>query len=186
MDDVSYKQAALNYNNVINTSLEQIKAIIPKHVCKHPQYLREDYDTIFRIVERKINHINRANTDIDETINVLNNSKKTLSELEKVLKELGKISNKGRVGTLFGLCKQKIREESIPVDEIGEAVLELPYDEKKEIENFYKLIENIEVNEGANNVGEGANNVGGKNNTKRKKNIAKNANNKKSKKRRFK
>ncbi len=168
-----------NYNNSITNTLTETKELITQYACKDPEYLRNTYETNIQVIENKINDINKMKNYIDKCINDLENSKNILSELEKVVKEVGKISNKARVGTLFGLCRQKIQEYDIPVDEIGEAVLELPYDEKKEIENFYKLIENIEVNEDVN--------VGGKNNTKRrKKYIAKNVNNKKSKKRRFK
>ena len=130
-------------------------------------------------MKKKIIEINEGKDLINKCINNLENCKNSLSEIENVSKEIIDASNKGRVGTLFGLCKQTIKERKIPMNEIEETVFGFPYDEKDEIEKFYNSIKNIQVIE----VG---NNVGGKNNTKRKNYIAKNVNNKKSKKRRLK
>ena len=87
--------------------------------------------------------------------------------MEKVIEEISKTSNSGTVGTLHGLCKELIKQNKIPMDEIEETVFNFPYDEKNEIKK------------------QNGNSTGGKNKfSKRKKYTAKNSNNK-SKKRHF-
>jgi hypothetical protein len=162
------------YNKVLTTALEKIKEIYSGYVCKDPELLRNAYDRTFAAFEKKTIEINEGKDLINKCINNLENCKNLLSEIENVSKEIIDTSNKGMVGTLFGLCKQTIKENKIPMNEIEETVFGFPYDEKDEIEKFYNSIKNIQVKEG------------GKNNTKRKNYIAKNVNNKKSKKRRLK
>jgi len=154
--------------------LEQLKKIYSVKLCKNPDQLRNTYDRDIADFEKKTIEINIGKVFINDCINTLENCKNLLLEIEKVLKEIIETSNTGRVGTLFGICKQTIKENKIPMDENEETVFSLPYDEKDEIEKFINSIENIQLKEG------------GKNNTKRKNYIAKNVNNKKSKKRRFK
>jgi len=103
--------------------------------------------------------------------------------MEKVIEEISKTSNSGRIGTLHGLCRQTIKENEIPMDEIEETVFKFPYDEKNEIEKFKQSMQKIHINESDNSIG-GKNKFSKRNNTKRKNYRAKNGNNK-SKKRRF-
>ena len=56
---------------------------------------------------------------------------------EKMCKKISKTSNRGRVGTLQGLCKQTIKEHKIPMDEIEEMVFGFHH-EKNEIEKSKK------------------------------------------------
>jgi len=168
-----------SYNKVLTTALEKIKEIYSGYVSKDPEWLRNAYDGTRRAFEKKTIEINEGKDLINKCINNLENCKNLLSEIENVTKEIIDTSNKGRVGTLFGLCKQTIKENKIPMNEIEETVFNFPYDEKDEIEKFINSIKNIQVEEVVNNVG-------GKNNTKRKNYRAKNVNNKKSKKRRLK
>jgi hypothetical protein len=176
---VAIERSISSYNKVLTTALEKIKEIYSGYVCKDPEWLRNTYDGTRRAFEKKTIEINEGKDLINKCINNLENCKNLLSEIENVSKEIIDTSNKGMVGTLFGLCKQTIKENKIPMNEIEETVFGFPYDEKDEIEKFYNSIKNIQVKE----VG---NNVGGKNNTKRKNYRAKNVNNKKSKKRRLK
>lgn len=178
------KEAISKYNKVITTALKKLEGLHSRYVCENPELLRKNYDKAIETIENKTIEINETKSYINECINNLENCKNTLSEMEKVMKEIIGTSNGARVGTLFGLCKQIIKENNFPMDEIEETVFNFPYDEKNEIEQFKKSIQNIGVKEIVNNVG--VNNVGGKNNTKRKNYIAKNVNNKKSKKRRLK
>lgn len=167
------------YNKVLTTTLEKTKRIHSGYVCKNPEWLRKNYDRTIESIEEKTIEINESKDFINKCINNLENCKNSLSEIEKLTKEIIDASNKGRVGTLFGICKQTIKENKIPMNEIEETVFGFPYDEKDEIEKFINSIKNIQVKEVVNNVG-------GKNNTKRKNYRAKNVNNKKSKKRRLK
>jgi dissimilatory sulfite reductase (desulfoviridin) alpha/beta subunit len=176
---VTIQEAVSKYNTVITTALEKMKGIHSGYVCKHPDWLRDNYDGTRQVLEAKTIEINEKKNYITECIKNLENCKKSLSEMEEVIKEINIASNEGRVGTLQGLCLHTIKQNKIPMDEIEETVFSFPYDEKNEIEKFKKSIENIGVKEVVNNLG-------GKNNTKRKNYIAKNVNNKKSKKRRFK
>jgi len=171
-----------SYNKVLTTALEKIKEIYSGYVCKDPEWLRNAYDGTRRAFEKKTIEINEGKDLINKCINNLENCKNLLSAIENVSKEIIDTSNKGRVGTLFGICKQTIKENKIPMNEIEETISGFPYDEKAKIEEFIDSIK-IQVKEVGNNVG---NNVGGKNNTKRKNYRAKNVNNKKSKKRRLK
>jgi len=56
--------------------------------------------------------------------------------MRKGVKEMSKTSNRGRVGTLQGLCKQTIKQNKIPMDEIEEMVFGF-HDEKNEIEKSF-------------------------------------------------
>ena len=96
--------------------------------------------------------------------------------MRKGVKEIGETSNKGRVGTLFALCKQTIKENDITMDEIEKMVSDFPYDEKTEIEKYNE--------QNHKRIG-GKNKFSKRNNTKRKNYRAKKGNNK-SKKRRLK
>ena len=96
--------------------------------------------------------------------------------MEEVIEEISKTSNSGRIGTLHGLCRELIKQNEIPMDEIEETVYNFPYDEKSEIEKDRNSLKRIDIKEVVKRVG------GKKNNTKRRKYIAKNRNNKKSKK----
>jgi hypothetical protein len=95
--------------------------------------------------------------------------------MERVLKEMTETSNRGRVGTLHGLCKQTIKQNEISMDEIEQMVSDFPYDEQNEIKKYKEQ----------NDIASGVKNKFSKrNNTKRKNYRAKNGNNK-SKKWRF-
>ncbi len=166
-------------NKATTNSLEILKEAHLEYACRTPTIIRKNYEEFFDIIERKTNEINEKKVYIDECINNLENWKNKLSEMEKIMKEVAKTANEGQVGTLHGLCRDFITKNEIPVGENEETVLNFPYDEKKEIEKFKQLIQNIDVKEIVNGVG------GKKNNTKRKNNKAKKGNNKKSKKQRF-
>jgi len=168
-----------SYNTVLTTALKKIEEIYSGYVCKEPEWLRKTYDKTSAAFEKKITEITDGNNLINKCINDLENCKTLLLEIENVSKEIIATSNTGMVGTLFGICKQTIEENNIPMNEIEETVFRFPYNEKYEIEKFINSMENIQVQEVSNNVG-------GKNNTKRKNYRAKNVNNKKSKKRRLK
>jgi hypothetical protein len=96
--------------------------------------------------------------------------------MRKGVKKIGETSNNARVGTLFGLCKQTIKENNISMDEIEEMVSNFPYDEQNEIKKYKEQNDK--------SIG-GKNKFSKRNNTKRTNYRAKNGNNK-SKKRRFK
>ena len=148
------KEAISDDKKVINNSLEKLKAIISAYACQTPEKVREGYDRIFGIIEKKRTEINEKKVYIDESINDLIECKNILLEMEEVINQIGITSNEGRMGTLHGLCRELINKEQIPLDEIGETVIDFPYDEKKEIEKSKK---------------EDVNSIGGKKiNTKRK------------------
>jgi hypothetical protein len=167
---VTILQDISKYKKVITTTLEKMKGIHSGYVCKNLEWLRKNYDRTSKILETKTIEINKEKDYINECINNLENCRNSFSEMEKVIKEISIASNEARVGTLHGLCKELIQQKKIPMDEIEETVFNFPHDENKEIKNFKTSIQKI----------------GGKNNTKRKNYIAKNVNNKKSKKRRLK
>jgi hypothetical protein len=83
------------------------------------------------IIEKKTTEINERKDYIKKCIKDLEKCNEPIAEMEKVLKKIGKTSNIGRVGTLFALCKQTIKENEIPMDEIEKMVSDFPYDEKK-------------------------------------------------------
>jgi len=178
------EQSISNYNKVIDDALEQMKVIYSKYVCANPQDLRNYYDRTREQVEKKTNEIKERKHYINECIINLEKCKNSIAEMEEVIEEISKTSNSGRIGTLHVLCRDLIKQNEIPMDEIEETVFNFPYDEKNEIEKFKQSIQNIHVNESENSTG-GKNKFSKRNNTKRKKYRVKNGNNK-SKKRRFK
>jgi hypothetical protein len=182
------EQSISNYNKVIVDALEQMKVIYSKYVCANPQDLRNYYDRTSEIIEKKTNEIKERKDYINDCIINLEKCKNSIAEMEEVIEEISKTSNSGRIGTLHGLCRELIKQNEIPMDEIEETVFNFPYDEKNEIEKFnqsiQQSIQNIHVNESENSTG-GKNKFSKRNNTKRKNYRAKNGNNK-SKKGRFK
>lgn len=165
------ERSILSYNNVLTTALKKIEEIYSGYVCKEPVWLRNTYDKTSAAFEKKTIEITEGNNLINKCINDLENCKKLLSKIENVSKEIIATSNTGMVGTLFGICKQTIEENNIPMNEIEETVFRFPYNEKYEIEKFINSMENIQVKEVDNNVVDNnvvGNNAGGKNNTKRK------------------
>uniref|UniRef100_A0A6C0JF95 Uncharacterized protein n=1 Tax=viral metagenome TaxID=1070528 RepID=A0A6C0JF95_9ZZZZ len=132
------EESILNHNKVLVSVLEQLKEVNSKYACVNPADVRNRYDTMHGIIETKITEINERKDYIKKCINDLEECKKPIAEMEKVLKEIGETSNKGRVGTLFGLCKQTIKENEISMDEIEQMVSDFPYDEQNEIKNYNK------------------------------------------------
>jgi hypothetical protein len=127
-------------------------------------------------IESRISEINERKEYMKKCIKDLEECNKPIEEMEEVLKKIGEASNDARKGTLFGLCKQIIKENKIPMDEIEEMVSNFPYNEQNEIKKYNEQNDN--------GIG-GKNKFSKRNNTKRKNYRAKNGNNK-SKKRRCK
>ena len=167
---VTIQQAISNYNKVIDDALEQMKVIHSKYVCANPEDLRKYYDRTREIIETKTNEIKERTNYINECIINLEKCKNSITEMEKVIKEISNTSNSGRIGTIHGLCKELITQNEIPMDEIEETVFKFPYDEKNEIEKFKQSMQNIDINESDNSNG-GKNKFSKRNNTKRKKYI---------------
>jgi hypothetical protein len=159
---VAIEEAISNHNKVLVSVLEQLKEVNSKYACVNPEDVRNSYDTMHGIIEKKTTEINERKDYIKKCIKDLEKCNEPIAEMEKVLKKIGKTSNRGRVGTLFALCKQTIKENEIPMDEIEKMVSDFPYYEKNEIEKSKKS----------------ASRGGKRNNTKRKSYRAKNGNNK--------
>jgi len=170
------EESISKYNKVLTNALEAMRVVHSKYACKNPDFLRKHYNGIFEIIDKKTIEVKEKKDYINECINKLKISKNLLSETKEVIDEIGITANEGNMGTLHGVCRKLIKQNEIPVGEIEKTVLNFPYDEKSEIEKLKKLKKSIES----------SGSVGGrKNNTKRQKYIAKNGNNKKTKKRRF-
>ena len=158
---VTIKQDILKYKKINTTTLEKMEELHSGYLCKNPEWFRKYYDRTSEALEKKTIEINKEKDYINECINNLEDCRNSFSEMEKVIKKIFKTLNRGKVGTLFGLCKQTIKENDISMDEIEKTVFSFPYEEEKEIEKFTNSIKNISVNEVVNNLA-------GKNNTKRK------------------
>jgi len=169
------EESILNHNKVLVSSLEQLKEVNSKYACVNPASVRNSYNTMSGIIETKITEINETKDYINRCIKDLEKCNEPLKEMEKVLKEMSETSNRGRLGTLQGLCKQTIKENNISMDEIEKMVVGFPYDENEEIKKYNEQNDK--------SIG-GKNKFSKRNNTKRKNYRAKNGNNK-SKKRRF-
>jgi hypothetical protein len=152
--------------------LEKLKDLYPKYACVNPADKRKSYEIMRDFIESRISEINERKEYIKKCVNDLEECNKPLGEMEKVLKKIGKTSNRGMMGTLHGLCKKTIEEKKISMDEIEKMVFDF-HDEAYEIEKSRK--------KSASRGGM----FSKRNNTKRKTYRAKNGNNK-SKKRRFK
>jgi len=170
------EEAISNHNKVLVSVLEKLKDLHSKYVCVNPADIRKSYDVMQDFIDSRISEINERKELIKKCINDLGECNKLIEEMEEVLKKIGKTSNDARQGTLFGLCKQTIKENNISMDEIEKMVSDFPYDEQNEIKKYNEQNDN--------GIG-GKNKFSKRNNTKRKNYRAKNGNNK-SKKRRFK
>jgi hypothetical protein len=170
------EEAISNHNKVLVSVLEKLKDLHSKYVCVNPADIRKSYDVMQDFIDSRISEINERKELIKKCINDLGECNKLIEEMEEVLKKIGKTSNDAMQGTLFGLCKQTIKENDISMDEIEKMVYDFPYDEQNEIKKYNEQNDN--------GIG-GKNKFSKRNNTKRKNYRAKNGNNK-SKKRRFK
>jgi chromosome segregation ATPase len=141
------QQAISNYNKVIVDALEQMKVIHSKYVYANPEDLRKYYDRTREIIEKKTIEINERKDYIDECINNLEKCKNSIAEMEKVIEKISITLNAGMVGTLHGLCKELIKQNKIPMDEIEETVFNYHYDEKNEIEKVIQYL-----NHSSNNI----------------------------------
>ena len=170
------EEAISSHDKVLVSVLEKLKDLYSKYVCVEPEDVRNSYDTMHGIIEKKTTEIKERKEYIKKCIKDLEECNKPIAEMEKVLKKIGKASNDARQGTLFGLCKQTIKEHKIPMDEIEEMVSDFPYDEKNEIEKSKK-----NASRGKKSASHGkksASHGGKRNNTKRKSYRGKNGNNK--------
>jgi hypothetical protein len=130
------QQSISNYKEVVANSLERLRVIHSKYACENPELLRQYYDKIRVIIDKKTIEINQKKDYINECINNLEKCKNSLVEMEKVIEEISITSNTGMVGTLHGLCKDLIKQNNIPMDEIEETVFNYPYDEKNETKKY--------------------------------------------------
>ena len=163
------EEAISSHNKVLVSVLEKLKELNSKYACINPADIRKSYDVMQDFIESRISEINERKEYSKKCIKDLEECNKPIAEMEKVLKKIGKASNDARQGTLFGLCKQTIKEHKIPMDEIEEMVSNFPYDEKNEIEKSKK---------NASRGKKSASHGGKRNNTKRKSYRGKNGNNK--------
>jgi hypothetical protein len=136
---VTIEQSILNYNKVIVDSLEKLKVVHSIYVCVKPEDSRKHYDIMREIIKKKTIEINERKDYINKCINNLEECKKSIVEMEKVIEEISITSNSGMIGTLQGLCKQIIKEHNILMDEVEETVFYFPYDEKNEIEKYRRI-----------------------------------------------
>lgn len=132
------QQAISNYNKVVVDALEKMEVIHSKYVCANLVDLRKYYDRTREIIEKKTIEINERKDSINECINNLEKCKNSIAEMEKVIEKISITSNTGRVGTLHGLCKELIKQNKIPMDELEQTVFDFHYDEQNEIEKFIK------------------------------------------------
>ena len=170
------EEAISSHSKVLVSVLEKLKDLYSKYVCVNPADARKSYDVMQDFIESRISEINERKELIKKCIKDLEECNKPIEEMEEVLKKIGETSNNTRVGTLFGLCNQTIKENNITMDEIEEMVSNFPYDEQNEIKKYNEQNDN--------GIG-GKNKFSKRNNTKRKNYRAKNGKNK-SKKLRFK
>ena len=169
------EEAISSHNKVLVSVLKQLKELNSKYLCVNPAEIRKSYDVMQDFIESRISEINERKEYIKKCIKDLEECNKPIEEMKEALKKIGETSNNTRVGTLFGLCKQTIKENNITMDEIEQMVSDFPYDEQNEIKKY------TEQNDKS--IG-GKNKFSKRNNTKRKKYRTKNGNNK-SKKRCF-
>ena len=170
------EEAISNHNKVLVSVLEKLKDLHSKYVCINPADIRKSYDVMQDFIESRISEINERKELIKKCIKDLEECNKPIEEMVEVLKKIGITSNDARQGTLFGLCKQTIKENDITMDEIEKMVSDFPYDEQNEIKKYTEQNDNNDNND--NNINGGKNKFSKRNNTKRKNYRAKNGNKK--------
>ena len=175
------EQSIINHNKVLVSVLKQYKELSSKYDLLTPDEIRNGYNTMQEIIEKKMREINERKDYIKKCIIDLEKCNILLDEMVEVLDEISCTSNGGKVSTLHGLCKKTVREYNMVMPETERLVYDFPFNEKEEIKRSINSIKNTDKSIG------GKNKLSKRNNTKRKKCRvkAKNRNNK-SKKRRFK
>jgi hypothetical protein len=151
---ISDYKKSLNYKiEALNKGSESLKDVSPTRI-------RETYDPRMEIYTNAELENENSKVLLETNIKELEECKSLLEEIGKIFKERKNRVNKGKIGTLEGLAREKINKKNIPIDEYGETVMDQDYDEKSEIK------------------WNGGKNISKRNKTKRKKYTVKNYNNK--------
>jgi len=104
----------------------------------NPENIRKNFDRYWNVVNSKSEETVEALDDIEESMNNLEDSKELIGKIKDVTDKVKQTMNSFRVGTLQGIARQSVKENSIVPnenDEIGEnAVSQLePYNELEDI-----------------------------------------------------
>jgi hypothetical protein len=104
----------------------------------NPENIRKNFDRYWNVVNSKSEETVEALDDIEESMNNLEDSKELIGKIKDITDKVKQTMNSFRVGTLQGISRQSVKENSIVPnenDEIGEnAVNQLePYNELEDI-----------------------------------------------------
>ena len=135
-----------NYKEQLDEALAQVNNI-PKIIEKlQPEKIR-GYDRLWEIIQNKENESIQGMTDLDEGIKIIENCKNILKDINQNIKETKKTLNSRIVGTLEGMARQAIAENSIPTKTYAQqSVLDQDYNELENIRSvggFSKKRKNI-------------------------------------------
>ena len=126
------------YAVALRNTYDEITILNNKIKTFNPENIRKNFDRYWNVVNSKSEETVEALEDIDESINNLEDSKELIGKIKDITDKVKQTMNSFRVGTLQGIARQSVKENSIVPnenDEIGEnAVSQLgPYNELEDI-----------------------------------------------------
>ena len=116
----------------IFSGVKELETLFTNYENQTPEKTRRTYDTIWAIITRKQNELQDSRSVIDDSIQNLKDCEMLLIEINSNFEKIKKKLNRTKTGTLFGLAREKIRDNIGDYDVDNEQVdfvMNQPYQE---------------------------------------------------------
>ena len=126
------------YASNLRNTYDELKILESKIKTFSPSNIRNNYDKYWDIVDHKEIETKEEKEELEESINNLEDGKEMLEKISSTILNVKKIINSLRVGTLQGQSRQTLQNNDILTnsgDEIGQNVIDQPYNELEDINN---------------------------------------------------
>jgi hypothetical protein len=130
-------QETKEYKEHYKKALIELKTILTNYENRTPETTRRYYDQIRASMTAKQDELNKARVEIADSIKNLQECEMLLMDMNTLFEKTKVNINRAKMGTMFGLARQKIKENIGDYDVEGNEqvkfVMEQPYDEAAEI-----------------------------------------------------
>jgi hypothetical protein len=131
------------YATNLRKTYDELKLLENKIKTLNPSNVRKNYDKYWDIVNQKEIETNEEKEELEESINNLEDGKELLEKISLTIQNVKNVINSFRVGTLQGQSRQSLQNMDNSTnsnDEIGQNVINQPYNELEDINNKNNLI----------------------------------------------
>lgn len=136
MASVLILSESTKFENLLDSNLKKFLVFYEQIKKRPPSNLRTHYDMYWNALSEKETDANKIKTDLNDSIQSINNCIIKVNEINKVLEKMKILVNTGKVGTLEGIARQNIETNNIPTENLSQPeqeVLKQHYDELKQI-----------------------------------------------------